>query len=182
MRNEQGPLPRGSAPRWALGTERSCHSPSLGAPSSWRPINACVCVSLPQVAPPARKGPLSSLPLAILLGREPTKMMGPGQDTGPCQATTRRSSAAPWWVRGTVVTLLPSCLGTSRVHRPGPPRCVVPTQSQHFPEPQFLYAGDIHRPAFLPGSSGGSAGRLGVGEQWQQDGKLFFPTLAVCVS
>lgn len=92
-----------------LGAERSSHSPSLGMPSSWCPIKACVYVSLPQVAPSARKGPLSSLPLAILLDREPTKVMSRGLGhRPPCQPTTQTVICCPLvGVEGTVAACLP---------------------------------------------------------------------------
>lgn len=90
-----------------LGAERGSHSPSLGVPYSWCPINASVS---PTGSSLARKGPLSSLSLTFLPGQR-TKVINLGWDTGcPAfyQPTMQTIICCPLVdMEGTVATWLP---------------------------------------------------------------------------
>lgn len=147
--------------------------PLTGVPYSWCLVNASV--SLQQVAPWARQGPLSLLSLTFLPGQRTNRDDEPrlGHRPPPSPTSTsqpcRLSSAAPWWVRRAlsppgcpVGQRLPSQPGNSQARRPRPPQGLVLIESQHSPQSQFpnLDSGDSHHPVSLPGSLRGSAGRL----------------------
>lgn len=128
-----------------LGAEHGSHSPSLGVPYSWCPINARVSptgsslgkkgasvLTVLDLPPwPENQGDKPRLghrlPRLLPAKNADYHLLPPGGYRGHC-----RHLAAPW-----AEAALPSQPQNSLIRRPSPPDGGVLSQSQHFPQPQF---------------------------------------------